>query len=531
MNLPITAVLVAQYNNVFIHITSPPNERSEVEWNEFELKIKRGERGGAPECKGGGNRRYPRKLAYRRHHLSDSQVKKIWDQPCEERNQVRLGGRRLHHRGRFTQRSGLMIPGFYRNFIYRSQDFSFRAGGSPALEYHTISPMANRVRSPLGGGFLSEISRFSCPFIPKLLHTNLASPSLALKTSMLRETQIHSVSTDHYRNARAEKREISEKIQERPPPGIEPCLSWRSSCCTSPTPPLVHGLIRMRGWLDVAFPVRNSRDNERANPVHLWSCGDAARHFPEQSARARRFVTRTHVTRGSTIPFTFLHPLRPVSFRTLSAGSLPWQRIRRSLAACFVSCAMAGGNERARENPPTNGIVIPIRDKPVRLGTGETEIPEKTRRPVALPGTIPTCENMVTRLGIEPSSPWWEASMLTTQTSWYLRACPMSKVSTWQCRQTAKGLSGQCNLIGEALERTGKLVSVATATSEKTALASRIFGGRRLSPALARHLRALPASGPDNKAAVDVNVGGESSEEIWVALNIEVLRADECEAR
>ncbi|KAJ8884563.1 hypothetical protein PR048_016420 [Dryococelus australis] len=49
-------------------------------------------------------------------------------------------------------------------------------------------------------------------------------------------------------------------------------------------------------------------------------------------------------------------------------------------------------------------------------GGGEREIPEKTRRPAASSGTIPTYENVgVTRSGIEPGSPWWEASSLTAQ--------------------------------------------------------------------------------------------------------------------
>ncbi|KAJ8880055.1 hypothetical protein PR048_020678 [Dryococelus australis] len=38
------------------------------------------------------------------------------------------------------------------------------------------------------------------------------------------------------------------------------------------------------------------------------------------------------------------------------------------------------------------------------------KIPEKTRRPTASSGTIPTYENPMTRPGIEASSPWWEAS-------------------------------------------------------------------------------------------------------------------------
>ncbi|KAJ8881014.1 hypothetical protein PR048_017487 [Dryococelus australis] len=41
---------------------------------------------------------------------------------------------------------------------------------------------------------------------------------------------------------------------------------------------------------------------------------------------------------------------------------------------------------------------------------GKEEIPEKTLRPTASSGTIPTCENPVTRPGTEPGSPWWEKS-------------------------------------------------------------------------------------------------------------------------
>ncbi|KAJ8887706.1 hypothetical protein PR048_013924 [Dryococelus australis] len=48
-------------------------------------------------------------------------------------------------------------------------------------------------------------------------------------------------------------------------------------------------------------------------------------------------------------------------------------------------------------------------------GRVKGEIPEKTRRPTASTGTIPTCENPVTRTVIEPGSPWWDASVLTAQ--------------------------------------------------------------------------------------------------------------------
>ncbi|KAJ8877394.1 hypothetical protein PR048_021848 [Dryococelus australis] len=51
----------------------------------------------------------------------------------------------------------------------------------------------------------------------------------------------------------------------------------------------------------------------------------------------------------------------------------------------------------------------------VSKGRGKRDIPEKTRRAAASSGTIPTCENPVVQLGIEPGSPWREASLLIAQ--------------------------------------------------------------------------------------------------------------------
>ncbi|KAJ8889773.1 hypothetical protein PR048_009276 [Dryococelus australis] len=82
----------------------------------------------------------------------------------------------------------------------------------------------------------------------------------------------------------------------------------------------------------------------------------------------------------------------------------------------------AGETADPREKPPTHGIVR--HDSHLRKsglsgagvqGRGNRDIPEKTRRPTASSGTIPTCENPVTQPGIEPGSPWWEASVLITQ--------------------------------------------------------------------------------------------------------------------
>ncbi|KAJ8866598.1 hypothetical protein PR048_032458 [Dryococelus australis] len=59
-------------------------------------------------------------------------------------------------------------------------------------------------------------------------------------------------------------------------------------------------------------------------------------------------------------------------------------------------------------------------------GAGKRETPEKTRRPTATSGTIPTCENPVARPGSEPGTPWWEASAARAQR---LACSPPAKVN------------------------------------------------------------------------------------------------------
>ncbi|KAJ8886367.1 hypothetical protein PR048_012578 [Dryococelus australis] len=48
-------------------------------------------------------------------------------------------------------------------------------------------------------------------------------------------------------------------------------------------------------------------------------------------------------------------------------------------------------------------------------GQGKREISEKTHQPLQSSCMIDTCENTVTRPGIEPGSPWWEVSILIAQ--------------------------------------------------------------------------------------------------------------------
>ncbi|KAJ8889542.1 hypothetical protein PR048_009041 [Dryococelus australis] len=62
--------------------------------------------------------------------------------------------------------------------------------------------------------------------------------------------------------------------------------------------------------------------------------------------------------------------------------------------------------DEGRPQVPLSAWYQEYYDESARMkGRGKQEIPEKTRRPMASSG-----ENPVTRPGIEPGSPWWEAN-------------------------------------------------------------------------------------------------------------------------
>ncbi|KAJ8895710.1 hypothetical protein PR048_001047 [Dryococelus australis] len=77
------------------------------------------------------------------------------------------------------------------------------------------------------------------------------------------------------------------------------------------------------------------------------------------------------------------------------------------------------------------------------------EIPEKTSRPTVSSGMIPTCKGPVTRPGIEPNSPWWEASRLTAQPPWPLPH-GVKKASTSQTRVATSSSAALVRLLKDA---------------------------------------------------------------------------------
>ncbi|KAJ8875080.1 hypothetical protein PR048_022971 [Dryococelus australis] len=123
---------------------------------------------------------------------------------------------------------------------------------------------------------------------------------------------------------------------------------------------------------------------------------------------------------------------------------------------------------------------------------GKREIPEKTRRLTASSGTIPTCENPVTRPGIEPGLSWWEASRLTTQLPWPLIGKLTKQITTL--------LSGDLPV---------------TNVAQCIAVCGRLWPNVEDKGEWEHRPTAL----------------AEWSGEIWMVLNMELSRADEGEAR
>ncbi|KAJ8866574.1 hypothetical protein PR048_032433 [Dryococelus australis] len=123
---------------------------------------------------------------------------------------------------------------------------------------------------------------------------------------------------------------------------------------------------------------------------------------------------RAAFKREQSSDFFFPHTPRDL----IAKGRAIW----RAIEGCFAGGAFNSkfrGDGRLDFNGPLNKPTRCRRRRRVwsnvgMKGRGKREIPENTRRPTASSGTIPTCENPVTRPGIELCSPWWEARVAGT---------------------------------------------------------------------------------------------------------------------
>ncbi|KAJ8880929.1 hypothetical protein PR048_017402, partial [Dryococelus australis] len=111
----------------------------------------------------------------------------------------------------------------------------------------------------------------------------------------------------------------------------------------------------------------------------------------------RTSTTHHHHDLTSSAPTTVIRQPSSSLLHALlnSFDNNPWKKKSLSVTACILALTLTSGTGNE--------------------GRGKREIPEKTRHPAASSGTIPTCESPVARPGIEPGSPWWEASVLIAQ--------------------------------------------------------------------------------------------------------------------
>ncbi|KAJ8889075.1 hypothetical protein PR048_008569 [Dryococelus australis] len=213
-----------------------------------------------------------------------------------------------------------------------------------------------------------------------------------------------------------------------------------------------------------------------------------------------------------------------------------------------VSAARATSGALIRPNPlhvpasPPPDIQVANRngEAPECKGGGKREIPEKIRRPAASSGTIPTCKNPgVARKGIEPGSLWWEASNPTTHTP-----RPRQHIKFYFFFLTKKN---RCNELAGSNEWEGSGMAFILERPQHFAWCTFRTLRNRIKMVEPNCTRVLPnVSHCVTIAPVGAVTGGVEQRvrsplqasakerltlrlqcDIWTALNIEVLRADE----
>ncbi|KAJ8883208.1 hypothetical protein PR048_015048 [Dryococelus australis] len=170
-------------------------------------------------------------------------------------------------------------------------------------------------------------------------------------------------------------------------------LVWK---CHIPTSS--HGVSYTRGWPTATSPTRDTaiKQMTRCGTTRVFTVSRHCREPPALSIRvpnlqrtaAKRscYETRAEIEARSSCSILARSCERPKSTQSLSYSG-------RGKRVIEVSTKQRR-NERA----------------------GETGDPQETPQPAASSCTISTCENLgVTRPGIEPGSPYWEASRLTAQ--------------------------------------------------------------------------------------------------------------------
>ncbi|KAJ8866293.1 hypothetical protein PR048_032136 [Dryococelus australis] len=114
--------------------------------------------------------------------------------------------------------------------------------------------------------------------------------------------------------------------------------------------------------------------------------------------------------------FTYVLQNRPEKVLREDVQQLVAERLSNLLETHVLrfSAADPGDDDQPDEEHVQESGKVNVKRRRNEEGRG-WGIAEKTRRPTASSGMIPTCENPVTRPGVEPGSPWREVSRLTAQ--------------------------------------------------------------------------------------------------------------------
>ncbi|KAJ8873931.1 hypothetical protein PR048_024768 [Dryococelus australis] len=271
--------------------------------------------------------------------------------------------------------------------------FDSRWGRTPKFSYLGIVPDDAACRR-----VFSKISRFIRPCNPALLHTSLASPSSALKTSMLRAARISSLARSYNRTRRSVSvwvgwlTVLQTSLDHNPYYGTRYLLPCKSAI----------GSESSRACLINWDPFAKSTSVCTCLTSILSSNESAKFSYPYPYVFKRRRICRPDSSFDGV-----WHDVEESILRQAHAVQAPW-----SAGSLWMWChGSAAARRHIRRSSLTaksfwqhsTGTYAAAGMK----GRGNGRSPRK-------PGTFPTWENPgVARPGINPGSPLWEASRLT----------------------------------------------------------------------------------------------------------------------
>ncbi|KAJ8866562.1 hypothetical protein PR048_032421 [Dryococelus australis] len=408
-----------------------------IHLNIEDLRVDEGKRGGygaTPECKGGGNGRFPRKSAHQRHYPARFPLAKIRVRYRRESKPVRLGPRRvvqpLHRHGHVD---------FGDCNLHFLLNLSFRMASCTIVVRSSIRdrPIAKFV------SYLISISHFGT----KIKESEIQNRAISLvqhiyngtKIKMNPGSELGSFNLGSGKTlVQPGVRETLGEMKERIKSSMGGGKCWLRKTAVPREDPRTIGNIRhvfhMRRSVFVSSgkPKPNTITQARVQRVNLSGFENGLdSQFGKERVRERGEREGEREGEGEWE-------------REGERGGREWERggervtgparlrnPRRAFGQSVCESSEFGGlrdlerkgvrtPEKIRASRASSGDESDQPEDAGLKGPSKREICEKTRRPTASSGTIPTCKNLVTRPCIELGSPWWEASRLTAQPPWPL---------------------------------------------------------------------------------------------------------------